>query len=104
MFQLNFTRQDIIIGLGGGLITDFSGFAASMYMRGIPSIYLPTSVLGISDAAVGGKTAVNNQFGKNLIGAFYDPKLIIVNIDFLKTLDNRNFSNGLVEIIKIAMI
>lgn len=60
MFKLGFSRQDVIIGFGGGLVTDFSGFAASMYMRGIPSVYLPTSVLAISDAAVGSKTAVNN--------------------------------------------
>lgn len=73
-------------------------------MRGIKFISIPTSIIGISDAAIGSKTAINNDFGKNLVGAFYDPALIIVNTNFLATLDDRNFSNGLAEIIKAGLI
>lgn len=73
-------------------------------MRGIKFISIPTSIIGISDAAIGSKTAINNEYGKNLVGAFYDPVLIIVNTSFLTTLDDRNFSNGLAEIIKAGLI
>lgn len=73
MFQKAFDRQDIIICLGGGVITDFGGFLASIYMRGITYISIPTTLLGMVDASIGGKTAINCSFGKNLIGSFYFP-------------------------------
>ncbi|KRX08377.1 RNA 3'-terminal phosphate cyclase/enolpyruvate transferase, alpha/beta [Pseudocohnilembus persalinus] len=104
MFENQFSRNDLIIGFGGGMTTDFAGYAASIYMRGIKYFSISTTVLGISDAVVGSKTAINNSYGKNQIGSFYDPSAIFVNVNFLKTLDDRNFSNGLVEIIKMGMI
>ncbi len=70
-------------------MTDFAGFISATFMRGISFISIPTTVLAMSDASIGGKTAINNQYGKNLIGAFYDPKCIIVNSEFLKTLSLR---------------
>jgi 3-dehydroquinate synthetase len=77
-----------LLAFGGGLVTDFAGFAASIFMRGIRYVSLPTTVLGMCDAAIGGKTAVNHaSYGKNLIGSFYEPHEVIVNVDFLKTLD-----------------
>ncbi|EAR99714.2 pentafunctional AROM protein (macronuclear) [Tetrahymena thermophila SB210] len=102
LFKHKFNRTDVLVGFGGGLITDFAGFAASIYKRGMKYVSIPTTVLAMSDAAIGSKTGVNNQYGKNMVGSFYDPELIIVCEKFLESLDDRNMSNGIAEIIKIA--
>ena len=104
MFTNHFNRNDVLISLGGGLITDFGGFVSSIYMRGIAFINVPTTLLSMVDASVGSKTAINTKFGKNLVGSFYDSKAIYINVNLLKTLDDRNFSNGFGEIIKAALL
>lgn len=96
-------RKSLIIAFGGGVISDMSGFAASIYQRGIDFISIPTTLLSQVDASVGGKTGVNNSFGKNLIGTFYQPKAVYIDTDFLDTLPKREFSAGISEIIKIAV-
>lgn len=98
------TREDTIIAIGGGVTGDMAGFAAATYMRGINFIQVPTTLLACVDSSVGGKTAVNTKFGKNLIGAFYQPHAVIINTQFLKTLDIRNFKTGLGEVVKYAFI
>ena len=104
MFSKNLQRKDVLIAIGGGLVTDFGGFLSSIYMRGITLVLIPTTLLGMVDASIGGKTAVNNEFGKNLIGSFYLPKKIYINVSFLRSLDERNFSNGMAEVIKAAIL
>lgn len=104
MFALGCGRDSCIIALGGGITTDIAGFVAATYNRGIPVIYIPTTLLAMVDASVGGKTAVNTPFGKNLIGAFYQPKAVFIDIDVLKTLPKNELKNGMVEIIKHAII
>lgn len=98
------TRQASIIAIGGGVIGDVVGFAASTYMRGINYIQVPTTLLACTDSSVGGKTAVNSKYGKNLIGSFYQPKAVFINANFLKTLDSRQFKSGLGEIVKYGFI
>jgi 3-dehydroquinate synthase len=93
-----------IVALGGGVAGDLSGFVASIYRRGIPYIQLPTSLLAQVDSSIGGKTAVDLRQGKNLAGSFYQPKLVLSDIDFLKTLDKKQLSSGLAEVIKYAVI
>lgn len=99
-----FLRNDMIISLGGGLVGDFSGFVASTFMRGVKYVQIPTSLLAMVDASIGSKTGINTNFGKNLLGSFYDPVAVYVNSGFLSTLDDRNFRNGMAEIIKAALI
>ena len=89
-----------VIGLGGGVITDLAGYVAGCYMRGIDVIHIPTSLLGMVDAAIGGKSAVNLPQGKNLVGLFYHPKVVLINQSYLRTLPQREFCAGLAEIIK----
>lgn len=98
------TREDSIIAVGGGVIGDLAGFTASTYMRGINYIQVPTTLLACTDSSVGGKTAINSNYGKNLIGSFYQPKAVFINTNFLKTLDMRQFYSGLGEIIKYGLI
>ncbi len=95
-----FTRSDAIVALGGGVVGDLAGFAASIYQRGIPLLQVPTTLLSMIDSSVGGKTAVNNSFGKNLIGSFYQPKGVLVDIEVLKTLPRREVTSGFCEAIK----
>ena len=97
-------RTDSIIAVGGGVVGDLAGFAASTYMRGINFIQVPTTLLACTDSSVGGKTAINTKFGKNLVGTFYQPKAVIINVNFLKTLDDRQFKSGLGEVVKYAFI
>lgn len=97
-------REDAIIAIGGGVVGDISGFAASSYMRGINFIQVPTTLLAMVDSSVGGKTAINSKFGKNLIGQFYQPKAVFINVNFLKTLDDKQFKSGLGEVIKYGFI
>ena len=97
-------RGDAFIALGGGVIGDTAGFAASVYLRGIDFIQIPSTLLAQTDSSIGGKTAVNHRLGKNLIGAFYQPKLVLTDINTLNTLDERQFKTGLSEIIKYSFI
>jgi 3-dehydroquinate synthase len=97
-------RESLVIGFGGGVIGDISGFAASTFMRGIPCIQIPTTLLSQTDSSIGGKTAINYKNGKNLIGSFYQPKMIIADTSLLVTLPPREFSNGLAEVIKYGII
>lgn len=94
----------MVLSLGGGVCSDIVGFAASTYMRGIECVHIPTSLLAQVDASVGGKTGVNLPFGKNLVGTFYQPKLVVEDMDTLNTLSEREFNSGMAEIIKCACI
>jgi 3-dehydroquinate synthase len=97
-------RQSFVIGLGGGVIGDISGFVAAIFHRGIPHVQIPTTLLAMVDSSIGGKTGVNTSAGKNLIGAVYHPALVIDDVDILKTLPRREFNQGYAEIIKHAII
>jgi len=100
----HFSRQVTLIALGGGVIGDMTGFAASCYQRGVPFIQIPTTLLSQVDSSVGGKTAVNHVLGKNMIGAFYQPQCVIADTTTLNTLDSRQLSSGLAEVIKYGLI
>ena len=104
MIAAGLDRQSFVIGLGGGVIGDISGFVAAIYHRGIPQVQIPTTLLAMVDSSIGGKTGVNTPHGKNLIGAFHHPSLVIDDIDVLKTLPRREFNQGFAEIIKHAVI
>jgi len=99
-----FTRSDFIVGIGGGAITDLAGFAAASWLRGVDWVAVPTSLAGMVDASVGGKTGINSDYGKNLIGAFHSPIAVIIDTAFLKTLSDRDFSAGMAEVIKCGFI
>ena len=99
-----FTRSDVIVGIGGGAITDLAGFAAATWLRGIDWIAVPTSLAGMVDASIGGKTGINSDYGKNLIGAFHSPISVIIDVDFLQTLSLRDISAGMAEVIKCGFI
>ncbi|MCD6048451.1 MAG: aroB [Gammaproteobacteria bacterium] len=99
-----FSRDTCIIAVGGGVVTDMAGFVAATYCRGVDVIYIPTSLLAMVDASIGGKTGVNTPYGKNLIGCFYQPKAVFIDIGFLKTLPEIEFKNGYVEILKHMLI
>ena len=100
----NFDRTDLIIAVGGGVVGDISGYVASSYLRGIQFIQIPTTLLAQVDSSVGGKTAIDISAGKNLVGAFYNPKGVIIDTSVLRTLPNREFKAGLAEVIKYALI
>jgi len=102
--ELGFRRRDVIVALGGGVITDLAGFVAANYMRGIPYANVPTTLLAQLDAAVGGKVAVNHKRAKNLIGSFYHPQIVCIDPDVLQTLPVREIRQGLAEAIKVAII
>jgi 3-dehydroquinate synthase len=104
LFEARFDRKSLLIAFGGGVIGDMTGFAASMYQRGIDFIQIPTTLLSQVDASVGGKTGVNNKWGKNLIGAFYQPKAVFIDPHFLTTLPEREFAAGVAEVIKMAVM
>jgi 3-dehydroquinate synthase len=97
-------RQTTLFALGGGVIGDLTGFAAACYQRGVPFIQLPTTLLAQVDSSVGGKTGVNHRLGKNMIGAFYQPRCVIIDTDTLKTLPDRELSAGLAEVIKYGVL
>ncbi len=97
-------RDTCLFALGGGVIGDLTGFAASTYMRGIPFVQVPTTLLAQVDSSVGGKTAVNHRLGKNMLGSFYQPQLVIADLDTLQTLPAREFSTGLAEVIKYGPV
>ena len=104
LIDIGATRDATVITLGGGVIGDLGGFAAASYMRGISFIQIPTSLLSQVDASVGGKTGYNHPKGKNLIGAFHQPDTVVIDIDTLCTLPEREFAAGLAEVVKIAAI
>ena len=100
----NFDRTDLIVAVGGGVVGDISGFVASSYLRGIQFIQIPTTLLAQVDSSVGGKTAINILSGKNLVGAFYNPKGVIIDTNVLHSIPNRQLKAGLAEVIKYAFI
>jgi 3-dehydroquinate synthase len=104
MIAAGLDRQSFVIGLGGGVIGDISGFVAAIYHRGIPHVQIPTTLLAMVDSSIGGKTGVNTADGKNLLGALHQPSLVIDDMDVLKTLPRREFNQGFAEIIKHAII
>jgi len=97
-------RDTTIIALGGGVVGDIAGFAASTYQRGVPYIQIPTTLLAQIDSSVGGKTAINHALGKNMIGSFYQPKAVLIDINTLSTLPEREFRSGLAEMIKYGLL
>ncbi|NQY27395.1 MAG: 3-dehydroquinate synthase [Piscirickettsiaceae bacterium] len=104
LLENHFSRQVTMIALGGGVIGDMTGFAAASYQRGVPFIQIPTTLLSQVDSSVGGKTAVNHALGKNMIGAFYQPQCVIADTNTLNTLEDRQLSSGLAEVIKYGII
>ena len=104
MAEAGFTRTDFVVGLGGGVTTDMAGFAAATFLRGIKVIQLPTSLLAMVDASVGGKTGIDIPMGKNQVGAFWQPSLVLEDISFLKTLPDEVFTEGMGEVTKHAFI
>lgn len=100
----SFTRKDCIVALGGGVCGDISGFAAATYMRGIDFVQIPTTLLSQVDSSVGGKTGVDTKYGKNLVGAFYQPKIVLIDPDTLSTLSQHYFADGMGEVIKYGCI
>ena len=103
LFNHKFNRSSKLIAFGGGVIGDMTGYAASIYQRGIDFVQIPTTLLSQVDASVGGKTGINNRYGKNLIGAFYQPKAVYIDAHFLSTLPKREFAAGVAEIVKMAV-
>lgn len=103
MLDNSFSRKDCVVALGGGVVGDLSGFAASAYMRGIDFYNIPTTLLSQIDSSIGGKTAINFGGMKNIVGAFYQPKKVLIDPDLLKTLPKRQISNGLAEAVKMAL-
>jgi 3-dehydroquinate synthase len=99
-----FTRNDLIVAVGGGAVTDLSGFVASTWLRGIDWVAVPTTLAAMVDAAVGGKTGINSEHGKNLIGSFYSPISVLVDLSWLETLSDRDFAAGLAEVLKSGFI
>ena len=103
LFNHRLDRKSLLIAFGGGVVGDMTGFVASIFQRGIDFIQVPTTLLSQVDASVGGKTGINNAYGKNLIGAFHQPKAVYIESQFLQTLPKREFSAGVAEIVKMAV-
>jgi 3-dehydroquinate synthase/shikimate kinase/3-dehydroquinate synthase len=104
LLNKNFSREDCLISIGGGITGDVSGFAASLFKRGLKFINIPTTLLSQVDSSIGGKTGINTKYGKNLVGSFYQPNLVISDIQFLKTLPRREIICGYGEILKHSII
>ena len=102
--QADFTRTDAVVGVGGGAVTDLAGFVAATWLRGVRVVQVPTTLLGMVDAAVGGKTGINTAEGKNLVGAFHPPAGVICDLDTLETLPRNDFVAGLAEVVKCGFI
>lgn len=103
MVEFGFTRSDCVIAVGGGVVGDLAGFVAASFMRGVDFYNIPTTVLSQVDSSVGGKVAIDFEGYKNIVGAFYPPKAVIIDSDTLKTLDSRQISNGLAEAVKMSL-
>lgn len=104
LLQRNYGRDSVLVALGGGVIGDMTGFAAACYQRGVDFIQIPTTLLSQVDSSVGGKTAVNHPLGKNMIGAFYQPQIVIIDTECLQTLPAREFAAGMAEVIKYGIM
>lgn len=104
LIEKHFTRKDMLLALGGGVVGDLTGFAAATYLRGIDFVQIPTTLLSQVDSSIGGKTGVDFSQYKNMVGAFYMPKLVYMNLDTLKTLPERQFYSGMAEVLKSALI
>lgn len=104
LITLGADRSSLIISLGGGVATDLAGFVASTYMRGVDLVHIPTSLLAMVDASIGGKTGINLRQGKNLVGTIYHPNLILINLETLPSLSQREYQSGLAEVIKSAVL
>ncbi len=104
LLKERFERRGVLIALGGGVVGDITGFAAATYQRGVDFIQVPTTLLAMVDSSVGGKTAINHPFGKNMIGAFYQPKMVVMDTETLKTLPKREWSAGMAEVLKYGAI
>ena len=102
--DLGLTRDDLLVGIGGGAVTDLTGFLAATWLRGIDWIAVPTTMAGMVDAAIGGKTGINLPSGKNLVGAFHSPVEVLIDLSWLATLPDRDFSAGLAEVVKCGFI
>jgi 3-dehydroquinate synthase len=103
MFANKINRQALIIAFGGGVVGDLAGYIASTYMRGAKYLQIPTSLLAIFDSSIGGKTAINTRYGKNLVGSFYQPVAVLIDLQFISTLPRRHLVNGIIEAIKIFL-
>jgi 3-dehydroquinate synthase len=99
-----FTRSDLVVAIGGGAVTDFAGFAAASWLRGVDWVAVPTTMAGMVDASIGGKTGINSDYGKNLIGAFHSPLEVLIDTQWLTTLSDRDFAAGLAEVVKAGFI
>ena len=104
LLEAKFDRTSTLIALGGGVIGDITGFAAASYQRGVGFIQVPTTLLSQVDSSVGGKTGINHELGKNMIGAFYQPKAVIIDVNTLDSLSNQEFSAGMAEVIKYSLL
>ncbi|HAO99306.1 MAG TPA: 3-dehydroquinate synthase [Fibrobacteres bacterium] len=104
LLRQGFSRKSVLVACGGGVVGDMTGFAASIFLRGIPFIQVPTTLLSMVDSSVGGKTGVNHPLGKNLIGAFHQPRAVIISLNSLKTLPREQYLAGLAEVVKYAII
>lgn len=104
LLKEGFTRKSLLVGIGGGVVGDFSGFCAATFMRGISIIHIPTTLLAMVDSSIGGKVAVNIQAGKNIVGVFHQPRIVIADMRFLHSLPDREIQNGIAETIKHALI
>lgn len=102
--RADFTRQDLIVGLGGGAVTDLAGFVAATWLRGVPVVQIPTSLLGTVDAAVGGKTGINTAEGKNLVGAFHEPEAVLCRPQWLASQSRADYASGMAEVLKCGFI
>ena len=104
MLRCEFTRRDVVIGVGGGVVGDVAGLIASLFMRGVGLVHVPTTVVAQVDSAIGGKTGVNLEGGKNILGTFYPAHRIVSDLDFLSTLPDRDFNAGFAEVVKYGAI
>jgi 3-dehydroquinate synthase len=104
MIELGAGRDTALVALGGGVVGDITGFVAATFNRGVPYVQIPTTLVGMVDSAIGGKTGINHPAGKNLIGAFHHPSAVYIDVDYLKTLPPRHFSSGMAEVVKYGVI